>query len=303
MSLIRTRWAAIGAAVAITLGAGGLSLVNAAEPAGALAFVPITPCRVLDTRPTSQVGPRSTPLSENLAISVATRDNPGNCQTGGVPTIPFGASGVALNVTALNATAPTFLTIFPSDAAARPDASNLNPQPGQPPIPNAVVTDLSPGFKFDVYNAFGSVDVIVDIAGYYIDHTHDDRYYTEGEIDEITTLTPIAAGVVRSNRTPGDIDAQPTLVRGLGVQSVTWVSGLTPARGRYEILLTGIDFSVLEYATTVVPNCPGADASTGNGTVGDPQTPMYVYIETNGNTDTLEQCSFSFTVTKVPLIP
>lgn len=302
MSLIRTRWAAIGAAVAITLGAGGLSLVNAAEPAGALTFVPITPCRVLDTRPTSQVGPRSTPITENLAISVATRDNPGECVTAGQPTIPFGAAGVALNVTALNATAPTFLTVFPSDQPM-PTASNLNPTPGAPPTPNAVVTDLSPGFKFDVYNAFGSVDVIVDIAGYYIDHNHDDRYYTEGEINEITTLTPIAAGVVRSNRTPGDIDAQPTLVRGLGVDSVTWVSGLVPARGRYEILITGIDFSVLEYATTVVPNCPGADASTGNGTIGDAQTPMYVYIETNGNTDTLEQCSFSFTVTKVPVIP
>jgi uncharacterized membrane protein len=299
MSLIRTRWAAIGAAVAVTLGAGGLSLVNAAEPAGALTFVPITPCRVLDTRPTSQVGPRNTPLTADLAISVATRDNPGECVTGADPTIPFGAAGVALNVTALNATAPTFLTIFPSDQP-RPTASNLNPVPGAPPTPNAVVTDLSPGFKFDVYNLAGTVDVIVDIAGYYIDHTHDDRYYTEAEVDAKTGLVPVAAGIVRSNRTDLDIDAQPTLVRGVGVASVTWVSGLTPARGRYEILLTGVDFSVLEYATTVVPNCPGADASTANGTISAPQTPMYVYIETNGNTDTLEQCSFSFTVIKVP---
>jgi hypothetical protein len=299
MSLIRTRWAAIGAAVAITLGAGGLSLVNAAEPGGALAFVPITPCRVLDTRPTSQVGPRSTPLTADLAISVATRDNPGECVSAGQPTIPFGAAGVALNVTALNATAPTFLTIFPSDQP-RPTASNLNPSPGAPPTPNAVVTDLSPGFKFDVYNAFGSVDVIVDIAGYYIDHTHDDRYYTESEIDTITKLTPIAAGVVRSNSTIGNPDAQPTLERGLGVQSVTWVPVANPARGRYEIELTGIDFSPLEYATSVTAACPGADASVLNGTTG---TAMYVLVEVVGQQDTLSQCSFSFTVTKVPVLP
>ena len=303
MSLIRTRWAAIGAAVAITLGAGGLSLVNAAEPAGALAFVPITPCRVLDTRPTSQVGPRSTPLTENFAISVATRDNPGNCQTNGVQTIPIGAAGVALNVTALNATAPTFLTIFPSDAP-RPDASNLNPQPGQPPIPNAVVTDLSPGFKFDVYNAFGSVDVIVDIAGYYIDHNHDDRYYTEAEIDDITTLTPIAAGIIKANGGVGS-DVQPSIERGLGVDSVAWVlngpvTPTNPGRGHYEIALTGIDFSALAYAATVTALCPGADASVLNGPLSEPATKMYVYIETNGNSDTLEQCSFSFTVTKIP---
>jgi hypothetical protein len=27
------------------------------------------------------------------------------------------------------------------------------------------------------------VHVIVDVTGYYVDHTHDDRYYTEAEVD------------------------------------------------------------------------------------------------------------------------
>jgi hypothetical protein len=34
---------------------------------------------------------------------------------------------------------------------------------------------------------YGTADLIVDIAGYYIDHNHDDRYYTETEVD--TALT------------------------------------------------------------------------------------------------------------------
>lgn len=293
MSLIRTRWAAVGAAVAITLGAGGIGLVRAAQPDGALTFVPINPCRVLDTRPTSQVGPRNTPLTADLSYTVGTRDNPGECVTGGNPTIPVGAAGVALNVTALNATAPTFLTIFPSDQT-RPTASNLNPVPGASPTPNAVVTDLSPGFKFDVYNLAGTVDVIVDIAGYYIDHNHDDRYYTEAEIDDITELTPFAAGFVAANATLG---------RNVNVVSAVWVPDVLPQGGRYEVQLANpdgslVDFSVVEYATTVVGNCPGADASTGDGAAAD--TRMYVYIEVIGMADTLGQCGFSFTVTRLP---
>ena len=34
---------------------------------------------------------------------------------------------------------------------------------------------------------YGTADLIVDIAGYYADHDHDDRYYTETEVD--TALT------------------------------------------------------------------------------------------------------------------
>ena len=48
-SRLRTRWAAIGAAVAVTLGAGGLTMVSASgSPASR--FVAITPERILDTR-------------------------------------------------------------------------------------------------------------------------------------------------------------------------------------------------------------------------------------------------------------
>ena len=49
----RARWAAVGAAVAVTLGAGGMLVVNA-EPAdqqtGELEFVAITPTRFFDSR-------------------------------------------------------------------------------------------------------------------------------------------------------------------------------------------------------------------------------------------------------------
>ena len=64
MSLLRTRWSAVGAAVAVTLGAGGIGLVSATFPSDATTFVPITPCRLFDTRPEFQVGDRGTPLEQ-----------------------------------------------------------------------------------------------------------------------------------------------------------------------------------------------------------------------------------------------
>ncbi len=47
--LWRSRWAAVGAAVAVTMGAGGvISLAAASTPASS--YVAITPVRVVDTR-------------------------------------------------------------------------------------------------------------------------------------------------------------------------------------------------------------------------------------------------------------
>ncbi len=43
----RSRWAAIGAAVAVSLGGGAVFVANAVV--GGSTFVPIEPCRLLDT--------------------------------------------------------------------------------------------------------------------------------------------------------------------------------------------------------------------------------------------------------------
>lgn len=176
MSMFRTRWAAVGAAVAITLGAGGLASVGAISTGQRAVFVPITPCRVFDTRPAFQVGPRSSPLGPSDTYTVAGTGATGSC------TIPVDAVGLALNVTAVDASLPTYLTIWAADVA-QPTASSLNPSPGEPPTPNAVTTDLSAAGQFNVYNLQGSVHVLADAVGYYVDHDHDDRYYTEAEID------------------------------------------------------------------------------------------------------------------------
>lgn len=179
MSTLRTRWAAIGAAVAVTLGAGGIGLVSATEPSDAVTFVPITPCRVMDTRTEFNVGPKSSPLGPGEVHTVnTTSGNTGNCSG-----IPSTATGVSLNVTALDASLPTFLTVW-ATGETQPEASSLNPVPGAPPTPNAVTTAISNSGRFDIYNLQGNVQVLVDINGYYTDHDHDDRYYTKAQIDQ-----------------------------------------------------------------------------------------------------------------------
>ncbi|MBI5088415.1 MAG: hypothetical protein HZB15_06010, partial [Actinobacteria bacterium] len=46
-------------------------------------------------------------------------------------------------------------------------------------------TRLSAGGQFSVFNLAGTVDVIIDVNGYYVDHDHDDRYYTKQQSDAL----------------------------------------------------------------------------------------------------------------------
>jgi hypothetical protein len=189
-SLLRSRWAAVGAAVAVTLGASSVGIASATLTSGErTSFVPITPCRLFDTRPgVDNVGPRSTPLGPLETFTVTARGSTGNC------TIPTAATGLVTNITAVGPTAPTFLTLWPT-GAQQPFTSNLNPTPGSPPTPNAVTVDLSESGQFSVFNAQGSVNVFADIVGYYEDHNHDDRYYTKTETDDaINRVVAIVQG-------------------------------------------------------------------------------------------------------------
>lgn len=183
----RSRWAAIGAALAVTFGAGGLSLVRAAgEPSST--FVPITPCRVFDTR--TGIGPRTGALTADATQTFPITGDQGNCLG-----IPAGATAVALNVTLVGPTAETYLTIAPS-GAARPEASSLNAVAGQGPTPNAVLAALAPGGSIDVYNFAGEVHVVADVNGYFLPAAPPIDTYTRAEVDAL--LAPQARQVTVS---------------------------------------------------------------------------------------------------------
>jgi hypothetical protein len=168
----RSRWAAIGAAVAVSIGGGGIGLTHAISTNGGNTFVPIAPCRLFDTRSGSvNVGPRATPLGAAETYTQQVTGNNGQC-TG----IPADATAVSLNVTTLGASASSYLTVFPADVVTVPNASNLNWLAAAPPTPNKVDVKLSPSGAIKLFNLAGTVNVLADVVGYYQDHNHDDRY-------------------------------------------------------------------------------------------------------------------------------
>ncbi len=162
--------------LAVAVASSGIGVVSAGTSGPAPAFTAITPCRLMDTRPEFNVGPRSTPLGENTEVDVAVHGTNGECS------IPSSATAITANVIAVGPTAASFLSIWPADKA-NPGTSSLNYLAGQPPTPNTISVALSSGGAITLLNRFGTVDVVIDISGYFSDHTHDDRYYTKFQVD------------------------------------------------------------------------------------------------------------------------
>lgn len=156
----RTRWAAIGAAVAISVGGGGALHYASAAPGDVVqnSFVPVTPVRILDTRPAPEnVGGFVGPLVANQTHTF---------QVTGLNGVPDNATSVVINVAVTGTTAPSFLTLFPA-GAAQPVAANLN-WPAGTTISNLVTVAIGSGGQLSVFNLGGNAHVIADLAGYYV---------------------------------------------------------------------------------------------------------------------------------------
>lgn len=153
---------------------GGMHLNLAATSTGDRAiFQPLTPARILDTRTgVGTVGASTAPIAAGGAIDL---------QVGGAGGVPADAVAVVMNVTYTKATKTGFITVWPS-GETRPNASNLNTVAGAT-APNLVTVKLGAGGRVSIYNSAGTVHVLADVAGYYIAHDHDDRYYTKTEVD------------------------------------------------------------------------------------------------------------------------
>ena len=156
----QARWAAIGAAIAVVAGTGGVAFSGATNAQITPSQTLITPCRIMDTRSgPNNVGPRNTPLNGGETYSIQVTGTNGNC------TIPSGTSGVVMNVTIVGPGSNGFLTVFPG-GANKPTASNLNYVTGQAPTPNQVTVALGSTGQVSFFASGGPVNVIADIAGY-----------------------------------------------------------------------------------------------------------------------------------------
>ena len=129
----------------------------ASDPGPSGLFRPLMPARIADTRTglgtgaVSRLGPAST-----LRIAVAGHGN-----------VPATASAVAINLTETTASASSYLTVFPYlDGNA--GVSNLNFSAGWTRAVRAIVRLDAQG-AIGIYNSAGSVDVIVDVNGWFTD--------------------------------------------------------------------------------------------------------------------------------------
>src|SRR5205823_7125872 len=114
VSRVRGLWplsrVTVAAAVGVVVGSvvvGAVQLVGATTSSGDRAiFEPLSPVRILDTRDgTGTVGGSTAPLGPGGALDL---------QVTGVGGVPSDATAVVMNVTYTEATAPGFVTIWPS---------------------------------------------------------------------------------------------------------------------------------------------------------------------------------------------
>jgi hypothetical protein len=143
----------------LTAALGGISLGEAgAQSSGAASvIVPVDPFRILDTRQGIGTGGVIAPVGADGTITL---------QVAGVGTVPAEATGIVLNITASEGTAPSFVTVWPT-GTSRPEASVLNISPGLN-LPNMITASLGSGGRVDLYNLAGNVHLIADVAAYLV---------------------------------------------------------------------------------------------------------------------------------------
>jgi hypothetical protein len=113
-------------------------------------YTSVLPERLLDTRvaPAQRVAG-----GQVVALTVA-----------GTSSVPSAAAATALNVTALDADGPGFVTVWPC-GTPRPTASNLNLGPGQA-VPNLVVSKVGDGGQVCLFT-MTDADLVVDLQGWF----------------------------------------------------------------------------------------------------------------------------------------
>lgn len=152
----RRRAGRILAVAAVAVLAIGVQTAVTAPASAPSSVVTVDPARILDTREPIGV-PAAAAVGPDSSITV---------QVAGVGGVPTDATGVVLTLTATEATADTFITATPT-GTPRATTSVLNPGVGKA-IANTITIALGSGGRIDLYNRFGDVHLIADVAGYLV---------------------------------------------------------------------------------------------------------------------------------------
>ena len=245
--------------MAVSLGAGGLFVAQAAPGPAESTIVSVTPERILDTRDPNNLGlagPFVSPVSQKLKV------------TGSIPTatgtktvVPAGATGVLLNVTAVGATANGFISVRPGDATGTPSTSSLNFDAGSV-VPNSVQVSMPTAganagqidITFDAYGQAGrTTDILIDVVGYTTNTGLQQLVAdvaTKASIARVTRLNYSGATSVAGNdnfQKVRDIGAFTKAAAGTGVK-LTWQSQVlkstaSPSQCVWQIRVDGLNSS------------------------------------------------------------
>ena len=160
---------------------------------GASTYYPFGPARVADTRSNHQVGTVVGPLAAGSTTGL---------QVAGEQNLPAsGMSAVVLNVTVTQPASSGNITVYPS-GTTRPTASNVNFAANET-IPNLVIVPVGADGMIDIFNnSPGTVQYVVDVAGYFMENTAGAKYHPLGPVrlldtrygSGMTKVGPIAAG-------------------------------------------------------------------------------------------------------------
>ncbi|MEP7045366.1 MAG: hypothetical protein ABI949_01735 [Ilumatobacteraceae bacterium] len=157
MKVLRRRLARVVAIVGVLCVSVAIvapAAVVHAAPAGASAYVPVSPFRILDTRIGQGFG-RHVLAGEAFSLAL--------------PGVPAGASAVVLNLTADGAADAGFVTVYPT-GVTRPLASSINVDVAGQTIANLVTVPIGTGGTVDVF-AQMTTDLVADVQGYYMPAT------------------------------------------------------------------------------------------------------------------------------------
>ena len=138
--------------------AGYFEPVSVAATAGV--YSSLSPTRILDTRMSLGVAGTS-PVAADKKIDLVVTG------VGGVPAA--GVSAVVLNVTAAEATAAGFVTVWPA-GQAMPTASNLNVTFAGQNIANQVIVPVGSNGSISLYTQSGT-HLVADVSGWFSDAT------------------------------------------------------------------------------------------------------------------------------------
>ena len=191
-SLTRSRWAAIGAAIAITLGGGGLIGVSASGTEST--FVPVEPGRILDTRNSTPVGADNA-YGTPLRLKVTGADLVDGSRSAGIPST---ATAVAATITATSTGGWGFVTAYPCDSTndTPPGASNVNYTAADQTVANSAIVPLSTD-GYICLTAYDTTHLLLDVSGYYTAASSGGSVdaYTKAETDALLDAKADASSV------------------------------------------------------------------------------------------------------------